>query len=217
MTKFARFVECCQKMTYHQNDDVFRGDSVDCMSARQQITAYRGAEMTRAEKEAVICHIEACTACREYFSREEMMSGLLENGRKSPGLSKNTRTLLVIAAFLLLVTVPLVMTGMSRRKLVSSRQDFLGDFIVQWKDGSPETISGHMTTEAYAKFLMLTEGEPVSRITGMVFREFRDYQGVTGAAVFKTSGELSGNRDFRIEFTVGSRDGNILIVDVEGL
>lgn len=186
------------------------------MSARQQITAYRGADLTRTEKEAVLSHIEACPACGEYFSREEMMSGLLENGKKSPGLSRNTRTLLVIAAFLLLVTVPLVMTGMSRRKLMSSRQDFLGDFIVHWKVGSPETISEHMTPEAYDKFLLLTEGENVSKITGIVFREFRDYQGVTGAAVFKTSGELMGNRDFRLDFTVGSRDGNILIVDVEG-
>ncbi|ETA81058.1 anti-sigma factor family protein [Youngiibacter fragilis] len=189
---------------------------MDCVSARQQITAYRGADLSKTEKEAVLKHTEACPSCREYLSREEMMSGLLENGRKSPGLSKNTRTLLIIAAFLLLVTVPLVMTGMSRRELVSSRQDFLSDFIVRWKGGSLETISGHMTPEAYDKFLMLTEGEPVSRITGIMFREFRDYQGVTGAAIFRTSGELLGNREFRLDFTVGSRGGNILIVDVEG-
>lgn len=203
-------------MTYYLDNDEFWGDLVDCMSARQQITAYRGADMTRSEKEAVLSHIEACTACREYFTREEMMSGLLENGKKSPGLSKNTRTLLVIAAFLLLVTVPLVMTGMSRRKTMSSRQDFLEDFLVHWKDGSPETISGHMTPDAYGKFLMFTEGEPVSKITGIAFKEFCDFQGVTGAAIFKTSGELLGNRDFRLNFTIGSRDGNILIVDVEG-
>ncbi len=186
------------------------------MSARQQITAYRGADLTRTEKEAVLSHIEACPACREYFSREEMMSGLLENGKKSSGLSRNTKSLLVIAAFLLLVTVPLVMTGMSRRNLMSVRQDFLGDINIHWNGGSQETISEHMTPEAYDKFLLLTEGENVSKITGMVFREFRDYQGVTGAAVFKTSGELLGNRDFRLDFTVGSSDGNILIVDVEG-
>lgn len=189
---------------------------MDCVSARQQITAYRGADLSKTEKEAVLSHVEACPACRDYFSREEMMSGLLENRKKSPGLSRNTRTLLVIAAFLLLVTVPLVMTGMSRRKLMSSRQDFLGDFLVHWKEGSPESISGHMTPESYDKFLLLTEGEPVSKVTGLAFREFRDYQDVTGAAIFRTSGELLGNREFRLDFTVGSRDGNILIVDVEG-
>ncbi len=186
------------------------------MSAKHLITAYRGADMTLPEKEAVIRHIDSCPACREYFSREEMMSGLLENGRKSPGLSKNVRTLLVIAAFLLLVTVPLVMTGMSRRKLVSVRQDFLGEFIVLWKEGNREMINERMTNEAYEKFLILTEGEPVSKVTGMIFKEFRNLQGVAGAAVFKTSGELLGNREFNLTFTVGSRDGNILIVDVEG-
>jgi hypothetical protein len=203
-------------MPYHQNDEDFWGDFVDCMSVRQHITAYRGADLTRTEKAAVLSHVEACPACREYFSREEMMSGLLENGRKIPGLSKNARTLLVIAAFLLLVTVPLFMTGMSRRKLMSVRQDFLGEFIVLWKEGNRETISGHMTNEAYEKFFMLTEGKSVSKVTSMTFKEFTNLQGVAGAAVFKTSGELLDNRDFRLTFTVGSRDGNILIVDVEG-
>ena len=216
LTKFALFVEYCLRMPYHQNDEHFWGDFVDCMSAKHFITAYNGADMTLPEKEAVIRHIDSCPACREYLSREEMMSGLLENGRKSPGLSKNVRTLLVIAAFLLLVTVPLVMTGMSRRELVSVRQDFLGEFIVLWKEGNRETISERMTSEAYEKFLILTEGEPVSKVTAMTFKEFRNLHGVEGAAVFRTSGELLGNREFNLTYTVGSWDGNILIVDVEG-
>jgi hypothetical protein len=63
---------------------------------------------------------------------------------------------------------------------------------------------------------VVVSGEPVSKVTGMIFKEFRNLQGVAGAAVFKTSGELLGNREFNLTFTVGSRDGNILIVDVEG-
>lgn len=189
---------------------------MDCMSARQHITAYRGLDLTRTEKEDLLKHIEICAPCREYFSREEMMSGLLDNGKKSQGLSRNTKTLLVIAAFLLLVTVPLVLTGMSRRNLMSVRQEVLGDFIVDWKEGNREKISEHMTGEAFEKFLMLTEGESVSKVTGLTFKEFRSVQGVLGAAVFKTAGELLGKHDFSLDFTVGSRDGNILIVDVEG-